>query len=90
MTINKKEQVKKKVEIYCKNPECFNQYLATHKIKAIKIWQLSDYAWNKSQWKMIKKFIKKMNEEIEKGCRGTPANCYEIKKEINKHLGEII
>jgi len=59
------------------------------KINATKDWQLSDYAWNKSQWKMIMKFVEKVRKEIEKGCRGIPANCYEIKKEINKHLGEI-
>lgn len=26
----------KKIKIYCKNPECFNHYLANHKIKEVK------------------------------------------------------
>ena len=30
-------ETKKKVELYCKNPTCFNQYLANHKIKSEKI-----------------------------------------------------
>ncbi len=30
---NKKDEAKKnKIEIYCKNPKCFNHYLARHKI----------------------------------------------------------
>ena len=27
---------RKKIRIYCKNPECFNHYLANHKIKSHK------------------------------------------------------
>ncbi len=33
------------------------------KINATKDWQLSDYAWNEPQKKMIKKFLKKMLEK---------------------------
>ena len=41
MTKNKQEGIKPtpkkpKIEIYCKNPNCFTQYLATHKIKEVK------------------------------------------------------
>lgn len=32
----KEKEDSKKIKIYCKNPECFNHYLADHKIKEIK------------------------------------------------------
>jgi len=35
----------------------------------------------------IKEFIKRLKEVIENGCRGTSANCWEIKKEIDKLTG---
>lgn len=36
--INVKDEVKekKKIKIYCKNPKCFNHYLANNKIKVVK------------------------------------------------------
>lgn len=54
----------KKVELYCKNPKCFTQFLVKHKITAMKEWQLSDYAWSESEEKMLKEFIKKLKEEL--------------------------
>ena len=36
----------------------------------------------------VKEFIRRLKEEITKGCMGTSANCYLIKKEIDKLAGE--
>lgn len=83
-----KEQTKGKVEIYCKNPKCFNQYLATHKIRAIKDWQLSDYAWSKSQWKMIKKFARKLKETMDER-EGAFVLTTTVFKNIDKIIGSI-
>ena len=38
--------------------------------------------------KDVKEFIRRLKEEITKGCMGTSANCYLIKKEIDKLAGE--
>lgn len=36
----------------------------------------------------VKEFIRLLKEEIKKGCMGTSANCYLIKKEIDKLAGD--
>lgn len=36
----------------------------------------------------VKEFIRRLKEEVTKGCMGTSANCYLIKKEIDKLAGE--
>lgn len=36
----------------------------------------------------VKEFIRLLKEEVTKGCRGTSANCYLIKEEIDKLIGD--
>ena len=36
----------------------------------------------------VKKVAKEIKEVVTQGCMGTSANCYEIKKKIDKILGE--
>ena len=70
----KKEQINKKVEIYCKNPKCFNQYLATHKIKEKEslsenlMYQMGDEELDDENMVIhqtnIKRFIKWVETEI--------------------------
>jgi len=50
---------KPKVEIYCKNPSCFNTYLARHKIKEVnKQQKLKEELRKKNPSKMKKTIIK--------------------------------